>query len=199
MKMTRINSASRLTALALFAWLALPGCISAPNVVLVDQKTALEQQAAGEFRALEFELERAGSPAKPEDIPGDKLETNSRETGEGRLGELARLTSIELGDAQRIDQFLAAHCMGEALDGSLQQTPKLCRLDVDGGQLTRLLERTNLHRRQLWSLLASQNPGTTETQAREAWRKRNLQRVICGGLIQVGDGAGQPAWEGKKC
>ena len=199
MKTIRLDSAAALFGLALLVWLGLPGCISAPNVVLVDQKTALEQQAAGEFRHLELELERAGTPAKPEDIPGDKLETNSKEAGEGRLGELARLVSTELGDSQRIDQLLAAHCVGEALNGSLQQTPELCRLDVDGGQVTRLLERTNLHRRQLWSLLSSQNPGTTETQAREAWRKRHLQRVICGGLIQVGDGAGEPAWEGKKC
>src|SRR6187402_2125679 len=42
------------------------GACVAPNVVVVDQKTALERQAAGDYPALQNELEQAGMAPAPE-------------------------------------------------------------------------------------------------------------------------------------
>jgi hypothetical protein len=44
--------------------LLLAGCVS-PTVVVVDQKTALEQQAAGDYPPLDNELEQAGLAPSP--------------------------------------------------------------------------------------------------------------------------------------
>lgn len=181
--------------LAVVSLLAGAGCISAPTVILVDQKTALEQQAAGEFRALEVELDQAGTTPKAENIPGSALAAGPQDSGGGRLGEVAKLYSVERTDAQRIDRLLVDHCIGEALDGSLLQTPERCKADVDTAQVTRLVERANLHRRQIWNLLRKQAPGASEEQVRQAWRARHLERVVCAGQVQVGE----LAWEGKKC
>ena len=46
---------------------ALGACV-APNVVVVDQKTALEQQAAGGYPELENQLEQAGMSPAPRKI-----------------------------------------------------------------------------------------------------------------------------------
>ncbi len=174
---------------------ALAGCISAPNVVLMDQKTALEQQAAGEFRALENDLQQAGISPKGEDITRSQLEGKDADPGRSSMGEIAQLYSEVQSDAGLVDRLLAAHCIGEALDGLLRQTPERCTEEVDTAEINRVVQRTNLHRRQIWKIVQKQKPDASEDEIRDAWRARHLKRVVCGGLIQVN----AQTWEGKKC
>ncbi|MBW2703308.1 MAG: DUF1318 domain-containing protein [Deltaproteobacteria bacterium] len=169
------------------------GCISAPQVVLLDHKTALEVQAAGEFYALEGELLQAGMQARAEDIPGSKLQDAGKK--KGPLGQLAQLSSSVVSDAVLVDELLRAHCIGEASDGLLVLRPDDCRMDVDASEQTRVLERQNLHRRQLWRSLGQLEPKAGQAEVKKAWRVRNLQRSVCGALVQQEDGK----WEAKKC
>ena len=41
------------------------GCISAPDVIIVDRQTALEQQANGRFPSLQEELDHAAITSDP--------------------------------------------------------------------------------------------------------------------------------------
>jgi hypothetical protein len=171
------------------------GCVKAPDIVLTDQKTALEQQAAGNYRALENDLHQAGIAPKGEDIPREAIEASNPDPGTSSLGTVVQLYSEVRTDAEWIDQLLVASCVGEALDALLRHTPDKCREDVDLAQLTRVVERLNLHRRQLWRAIREQKPGKTEAEIRAVWRPIHLERVVCGGLVQVDD----KTWENKKC
>jgi hypothetical protein len=171
------------------------GCIKAPNVVLLDHKTALEQQAAGEFRAIENDLLQAGISPKGEDIARSQLEAEGSDLAESTLGEMVRIYSAVQTDAEWIDKMLVAGCVGEGLDGLLQQTPDHCTQDVETGSMARILGRTNLHRRQIWRVIQKRESGASEDEVRDVWRGIHLKRVVCGGLIQRDENT----WEKKKC
>ena len=171
------------------------GCVKAPDIVLTDQKTALERQAAGEYHALENDLHREGISPKGEDITRETLESKNPDMGKSTLGNVVELYSAVQSDAQWLDQLLVAGCVGEAQSGLLEQTPDQCEQDVDSGQLTRVVERTNLHRRQLWRLIQKRQPDAPEERIRKTWRAIHLEQVVCGGLIQTGT----DSWEKKKC
>ena len=66
----------------------LGGCITVPDVVLVENKTALEKQAAGEFRSLETQLQGAGIKGGPEHITGSQLNQKKVDLRESTLGEI---------------------------------------------------------------------------------------------------------------
>jgi len=185
----------RYAAAWLLAALAAGGCITAPNVVLLDHKTALEQQAAGELHPLENRLLQEGIQPKAEDIPGEKLEKAGAGSGEGTLGEVARLYSAVQSDADLIDSMLSARCLGEGTDGLLQPTPDACRREVDTAELARVVGRENMHRRQIWKVIARQKPGASADEIRDKWRRVHLQRVVCGGWIETAEGK----WEAKPC
>lgn len=194
--MTSNGLQRRLAAALACAWLGLgAGCVKAPDIVLTDQKTALEQQAAGEFRALENDLHQAGIQPKGEDITREALEAKNPELGQSSLGDVVQLYSEVRTDAAWIDQLLVARCVGEALDGLLQHRPDECTEEVDLAQLTRVVERMNLHRRQLWRAIQARQPSASELEVRTAWRRNHLERVVCDGLVQVDE----ETWEAKKC
>ncbi len=193
--MTKTNRRAIRHWLLVPATCALAGCISVPNVVLMDQKTALEQQAAGEFKALENDLQQAGISVKGEDITQSQIEGKDADPGRSSMGEIAQLYSQAQSDAGLVDRLLAAHCIGEALDGLLRQTPEQCGEDVDTAEINRVVQRANLHRRQIWKIVHKKKPDASEDEVRDAWRERHLKRVVCGGLIQVDE----QTWEGKKC
>lgn len=179
-----------------WAWAGLTaGCVKAPDIVLTDQKTALEQQAAGDFRAIENDLHQAGIAPKGEDIPRAALEAKNPDPGTSSLGNVVALYSEVRTDAEWMDQLLVASCVGEALDGLLRHTADKCKEDVDLAQLTRVVERLNLHRRQLWRAIGERHPDKPEAEIRKVWRGIHLERVVCGGLIQVDENT----WENKKC
>ncbi len=171
------------------------GCSLGASVVMIDSKTALEQQAASEFKALENDLEQAGIQPKAEAITRGQLEEKQVDMGKSTLGEIAQLYSSVLTESEWIDQMLSAHCIGEAKDGVLKHTPEQCKDKVDKAEVNRAVERANLHRRQLWQVVAKNQAGASDDKIRATWRTHHLKRVVCGGLIQQDDGK----WEEKKC
>ncbi|MET0391452.1 MAG: DUF1318 domain-containing protein [Polyangiales bacterium] len=173
--------------------LAAVGCV-APNVVVVDQKTALEQQAAGGYPTLENELDQAGMAPSPEAFAREELASGREREGRAALGELAELYVRVESDADAVDRLLLQHCVGEALNGLLEPRPKDCIGATDATELTRLVGRENLHRRQLWQLMASERKQPVDT-VQEVWRGLHRQQVVCGGWLEK-DGA---VWEPKSC
>lgn len=172
---------------------ALAGCV-APNVVVVDQKTALEQQAAGGYPALENNLEQAGMAPAPEPFAREELASRREQSGSGPLGELAELYAKSESDADAIDRLLLQHCIGEALSGLLEPRPSDCVGVTDSTEMTRLLGRENLHRRQAWQLLAKQREASVE-RVQLVWREKHVEQVVCGGLVESQSGS----WGPKSC
>jgi hypothetical protein len=193
------GSAARLALAAL----ALTGCITPPAVVIVDRRTALEQQASGSFRGLEEELEQAGLVPRPAPLTPAQLGAS----GVRRGGLEAADSDDESSDAARSDALLIKRCLGEALDGTLVLTLDPCTGTLDVPSVDRLVERVNRNRRQLWRWLAARTGGQgrdqgrdqgrekTDDEVRAAWRKVHLAGLVCGGAYQVAGGA----WEIKKC
>jgi Protein of unknown function (DUF1318) len=186
LRLSKIRMAALLLA-------AFPGCV-APNVVVVDQKTALEEQAAGGFPALENDLEQAGMSPAPEPFAREELASGRERNGNGPLGELGALYAKSETDADAIDRLLMQHCIGEALSGLLEPRPSDCVGAADASEMARLIGRENLHRRQLWQLLASERKLNVE-RVQPVWRELHAQQVVCGGLVEVGSGS----WGPKSC
>src|SRR6187549_842060 len=115
---------------------ALTSCV-APNVVVVDQKTALEQQAAGGYPALENDLEQAGMSPAPESFAKEELAAGRERTGSGPLGELAELYAKTESDADAIDRLLLQRCIGEARSGLLEPRPNDCVGATDATEMAR--------------------------------------------------------------
>jgi Protein of unknown function (DUF1318) len=185
----------RLSTLLLAALLlaALPSCVT-PNVVVVDQKTALEEQAAGGYPALENDLEQAGMAPAPEPFSREELASGRARSGSGPLGELAQLYAKSESDADAIDRLQLQHCIGEAISGLLEPRPSDCVGATDATEMARLIGRENLHRRQLWQLMARGRKVSVD-RVQPVWRELHLEQVVCGGLVETG--AGQ--WGPKSC
>ena len=169
------------------------GCV-APKVVVVDQRTALEQQAAGGYPALENDLEQAGMAPAPESFAREQLAAGREQSSSGPLGELAELYAKSESDADAIDRLLLQRCIGEALSGLLVPRPSDCIGATDATEMARLLGRENLHRRQLWQLLASERSVSVD-RVQPAWRELHVQQVVCGALTESSAGA----WGPKTC
>lgn len=167
------------------------GCIRAPAVVIVDRKTAVEQQASGSFRGLEEELEQAGLVPRPAPLTAAQLGA----AGVRRDGLEATDQDDDGNDAGRTDTLLLKRCLGEALDGTLVLTIDPCTGTIDVPQVGRMIERVNRERRQLWRWLAGHAPGKSADEVRTAWRETHLAGLVCGGQVQIAGGA----WEIKKC
>jgi Protein of unknown function (DUF1318) len=178
---------ARLPAAAAAA-LLLTACIHAPDIVLVDRATALEQQAAGSYERLEAELTSAAMQPRPAPLSPDQLEAAGHRPAP--LVEEAEPT-----DAERIDGLLKQRCIGEALDGSLVDTHDRCPQTEDLPALLALVDRQNRERSQLWRAIAADRPQASSDDVRRAWRVVHLKHVVCGGQVQ--NDAGK--WEAKKC
>jgi Protein of unknown function (DUF1318) len=172
---------------------ALPACLST-NVVVVDQKTALERQAAGDYDVEENDTEQAGLSPAPEAFTRDELVEGRDRQGRGALGELAELYASGESDAEVIDRLLLQKCVGEAASGLLVPRPTDCVGAADSTELVRVVGRENLHRRQLWQLLATERNADIE-RARRVWRKVHVEQVVCGGLLE----SGRDNWGPKPC
>ena len=176
---------------AVVALCTLAGCIRAPAVVIVDRKTALEQQASGSFRGLEEELEQAGLVPRPAPVTAAQLDA----AGVRRPGLDPSADDDAGSDPVRTDALLVKRCVGEALDGTLAITVEACTGTIDVPAVGRMLERVNRGRRQLWRWLAAHEKGKTDDQIRAAWREVHLAGVPCGAQVQAAAGA----WEVKRC
>jgi len=172
--------------------LALLGACVAPQVVVTDQKTALEQQAAGGYPALENELQQASLSPAPEPLVGE-ARTAGRDPRQ-RDGALAELYVQSAADADAVDRLLLQKCIGEGLSGLLEPRPNECVGAADAAEVARVLERENQHRRQLWQLLANARQLSIE-RVQPVWRELHLQQVVCGGLVEASAGS----WGPKSC
>ena len=172
---------------ALLAWTAA-GCIHAPEIVVVDRATALEEQAAGSFDDLERDLGRAAMTPHPVAMTPEQLEA---------LGIKPKplVEQPDPTDADRVDELLRQHCVGEQRDGLLAETPDACRASIDAALAATLVQRANHARMQLWRWMHEQRPTAKPDELRRNWTKVHAQGVVCGGWIQRDDGA----WEAKKC
>ena len=170
----------------LLACLAASGCIRAPQIVVVDRATALEREAAGSFPPLELELERAGTAARPAALTREQLEA---------AGHLRPVSDDEAAsDAERVDGLLRASCVGEALDGTLVETPDRCSVK-EVPHISALIDRANRNRAQIWDWLRAKRPARSTVEVRKAWRGVHLRSVPCGGEVQLDD----RSWSAKKC
>lgn len=186
--------ASRIAVVALVFTLVLAlatGCIGAPAVVIVDRRTALEQQASGSFRGLEEELEQSALSPRPATLTPAQLGA----AGVQRAGLEASEQENAGNDPVVADTLLVKRCLGESLDGTLVLTVDPCTGTIDVPLVGRMIERINRERRQLWRWLAGQAPGSSEDTARTAWREIHLSGLVCGGQFQAAGGA----WEIKRC
>jgi len=180
----------RLAGLAALATTA--GCIRAPEVIIVDRRTALEEQAMGKHPKLEDELLQAGLAARPAALTRAQLQAAgwrpSRETD-----AIAALFADALADDERVDELLVRRCVGESSDGTLLDTPSTCSGAIVASDAARLIERVNRNRRQVWAYM-SKVKRRSQAASQKAWTRQHHIEVVCGGQVQV-DGK----WSIKKC
>jgi hypothetical protein len=174
--------------LALLALCLASGCIRAPEIVLVDRATALEQQAAGSFTDLERKLARTSMAARPVPLTPDQLQALG-------IRQPPLVDNTELTDADLVDGLLKQRCIGEGRDGTLEDTHESCRGAADLGLAVKLMERVNGARQQLWRWMHARQPQVPQDELRRAWRKAHLRGVVCGGWVQRED----RGWEAKGC
>ncbi|RKH68416.1 DUF1318 domain-containing protein [Corallococcus llansteffanensis] len=174
--------------LLLLATLAAPGCIRAPEIVMVDRATALEEQASGSFKDVEQRLARAGMSPTPVPLTPNQLED---------LGIQPTPLVENLGKtpADRVDDLLRRHCVGEGRDGLLVVTRRQCQAGRMSSDDVALVERVNRGRMQLWQWMRTVRPGVPEATLRQGWQQAHAEGVVCGGWVEAGDGT----WGEKKC
>jgi hypothetical protein len=178
---------TRISLIGILSAAILGGCIHPPEIVVVDRATALEQQAAGSYDDLERHLTRAAITPHPVPLTPADLEA---------VGIKPRplVDEGDRTDADRVDDLLLQHCVGERRDGLLADTRDACRTAGDPEAAT-LIERTNRARQQLWRWMHDERPDAPVDQLRKSWQKIHAGGVVCGGWIQRDDGV----WEAKKC
>lgn len=171
----------------LFALVPL-ACIRAPEIVMVDRSTALEQQAAGSFDNLEHRLTSAGVAPRPVPLTPEQLEA---------LGIHSKVIvdHTEATDADRIDDLLHRHCVGEGRDGLLVDTHRDCRGVSDRAATVVLIERVNRARVQMWRWMHEERRDSSADALQRIWRENHVRGVVCGGWVQHDDGT----WGEKKC
>lgn len=170
------------------ALLASIGCIKAPEIVMVDRATALEQQAGGSFPEIEKKLARASISPRPVPLTPDQLESLG-------MTPAALSDEHEVTDADRVDDLLERHCIGETKDGLLADTGDACHGAVDHDEVTKLVDRVNRARAQLWRWMHEQKPDVAVEDLRKRWRATHAAGVACGAWMQNEDGK----WEPKSC
>lgn len=168
--------------------LASAGCINAPEIVLVDRATALEQQAGGSFEDLERELALGSVRRRPVALTQNQLEA---------LGIMPApiIDQSEQTEADRIDVLLRQRCIGEGRDGLLADTHDDCIGAADRELAIALIDRTNRARVQLWHWMHAQRPEQSVEALRAAWYQAHAPGVVCRGWVQTEDGA----WSAKPC
>jgi hypothetical protein len=168
--------------------LASVGCIRAPEIVMVDRATALEQQAGGSFGDLERKLSRTSIEARPVPLTPKQFEALG-------IQPMPLANTSELTDADVVDGLLIQHCIGEGHDGLLVDTHAACVGAADRTEALALIERVNQARLQLWQWMHEQRADTSVDELRKSWRAVHARGVVCGGWIE-----GEPGkWDAKQC
>lgn len=175
--------------LLLLAALAAPGCISAPEIVMVDRATALEQQASGSFKDVEQRLARAGMSPTPVPLTPNQLEDLG-------IQPTPLVENTGKTQADRVDDLLLRHCVGEGRNGLLVvDNRRRCQTGRMTSDDVALVERVNRARLQLWQWMGTMRPGVPEEALRRNWQQVHAAGVICGGKVEAEDGT----WGAKKC
>lgn len=170
-------------------------CVRPPTVVVVDRKTALEEQAAGEHPETERRLAQSALSPRPLLMTRGQIEAAGPGASQSSFDVVVRTYQSLRTDQPLVDALLVRRCIGEGLDGLLVQTRETCVGEVDPAVLGALVQRVNRDRRQLWAFMLSRAPGATEEQVRASWREKHLPLVVCGGQVQQADGT----WGVKRC
>jgi hypothetical protein len=180
--------------LVLFA-LAASACIKAPDVVLVDRQTMLEEQISGELEALDQELREQVLVPTSADFSRGQLEAAGVDLGDDTLSQVTRVHAVLMSELEILDDLLVRRCIGEALTGLLEETPTTCSGRHTAQRTTAAVHRVNRARRQLWDFLARKTPGRPAADIARSWREAHLEGVVCGAQVQTPSGA----WELKRC
>jgi hypothetical protein len=174
--------------LLLLAALAAAGCIRAPELVMVDRATALEEQASGSFKDVEQRLARAGMNPTPVPLTPDQLEALG-------LRPTPLVENIGKTQADRVDDLLRRHCVGEGRDGLLIDTRRSCQAGRLSADDVALVDRVNRARMLLWQWMRTVRPGMPEESLRHSWQQLHAGGVVCGGWVEADNGT----WGEKKC
>lgn len=170
------------------------GCIRAPDVVIVDRRTALEAEAAGRFAELEEALDVAAIRPQPSPLTRATLEAAGwRPSAEDDAIEA--MTRVRRDEATRVDDLLRRKCVGESLAGTLKPTLAACAGAIDAADVGRLIERINRSRQQIWLWMGRKTQGVPADAIQRSWRKHHLERVVCGGWVEVE----ADVWRAKVC
>jgi hypothetical protein len=164
------------------------GCVKAPEIVMVDRATALEQQAGGSYGDLERKLSRTSIEPRPVPLTPKQLEALG-------INQAPLADTAELTDADLVDGLLLQHCVGEGHDGLLADTHLACVGAADRNEALDLIERVNRARLQLWRWMHEQRADASVDDLRRTWHDVHLRGVVCGGWIESEPGK----WDGKKC
>ena len=173
----------------------VPACIRPPDVVLLDRKTVLEEQASGELHPLENDLREAAIVPKGEDFTRAQLREAGADLSRDTMSTIVQIHGILRADSEVLDDLLVRRCIGEARTGLLVETPRSCAGRTSETRTSAAVQRVNRARRQLWAYMHEQQPGTSLDELRVAWRRHHLQSVVCGGQIEQDDGQ----WGIKRC
>jgi hypothetical protein len=169
-------------------FVAVLGCVKAPEIVVVDRATALEQQAAGSFDDLEKDLAGRAVAPRPVPLTPEQLEALG-------LKPTPLVDRTHDTEADHVDSLLRQHCIGEGNDGLLADTHDDCQGAADRAATIELIDRTNRARTQLWHWMREQRPELSLDALRQAWRESHAHGVVCDGWMQRTDGR----WEAKAC
>ena len=170
-------------------------CIRPPDVVLLDGKTVLEEQASGELHPLENDLREEAIVPRGVELTRAQLDEAGTDLSRGTLSSVVRIHGLLRAEADAVDDLLVRRCVGEALSGLLVETPRTCAGRRQEGRVTATIQRVNRGRRQLWRYLHEQRPAASEADVRATWRRHHLRVVVCGGQVQADDGR----WEVRGC
>lgn len=176
---------TRLLGCCAFAALA---CIRAPELVMVDRATALEQQAAGSFEELDRKITSNAIVPRPVPLTPEQLQALG-------IRDATLTDDTEATPADRVDELLRRHCVGEGREGLLVDTHRDCRGGSDRAAAIALIERVNRARTQLWRWMSAERKDSSPAAHQRRWRQIHARGVVCGGWVQRDDGA----WEEKKC
>lgn len=178
----------RLGGFVVVSLVVLSGCIRAPEIVMTDRGTALEQQAGGSYQDIEKQLNKKSIEARPVPLTPKQFE---------QLGikPLPLNDATEETDADRVDALLQQHCVGEGHEGLLVDTHQACVGASDHAAAVELIDRVNQARVQLWRWMHDQKKERSVDDLKKDWHALHAKGVVCGGWFEGDDGK----WESKKC
>ncbi len=174
---------------------SLLACIKAPDVVMVDRQTMLEEQLTGELQPLDNTLRELALVPSAQDFTRGQLEAAGVDLQDDTLRQVTQVHAVILSELELLDDLLIRRCVGEARSGLLEETPATCSGRHNAARTSASVHRVNRARKQLWQHLYDQAPGTSHDVLQARWREAHLKTVVCGGQVQNEAGA----WELISC